>query len=67
MSSATDTHPLVIALRREFEIDDELTQAQAAEQIGVSTRTVQYWLASDTTPQKRHRPMLREWLAGRAA
>lgn len=67
MTNLAELHPLVAALREEMLGDDELTQATAAEEIGVSIRTVQNWLLTDTTPQKRHRPLLRVWLERRAA
>lgn len=66
MTNVTDLHPLVAAFRDQMRDDDELTQVGAAGEIGVSVRTVQNWLLTDTTPQKRHRPLLRRWLEGRA-
>jgi transcriptional regulator with XRE-family HTH domain len=38
-----------------------LTQAEAAEQLGVSERTLQAWEAG-TVPQPRHRRALAVWL-----
>ncbi len=59
-------HPLIVRLREELGTDDFLTQEEAAKQIGVSSRTVSYWMTTDTTPQKRYRRQLAEWLDGRA-
>lgn len=42
--------------------EQDLTQRQVAEQLGVSERAISYWLTTDTTPQKRYRQRLREWL-----
>lgn len=61
MTEAADRHPLVSALRDRMARED-LTQDQVAEGLGVSKRTIQYWLRTDTTPQPRHRSKLREWL-----
>jgi hypothetical protein len=66
MSTASqDIHPLIARLRDALAEDDFLTQAQVAEQIGVSTRTLSYWLNTDTTPQKRYRRPLAAWLDAR--
>jgi len=59
-------HPLVERLRETLRGDDFLTNAQAAAEIGVSTRTLTYWLNTDTTPQKRYRKQLADWLAERS-
>lgn len=61
MSSALDTHPLVSRLRARMD-DLHLTQREAAEALGVSERTVSYWMTTDTTPQPRHRRAIVSWL-----
>lgn len=58
-------HPLIARLRDEFETDDFITQREAAGQIGVSLRTMSYWMTTDTVPQKRYRKQLAEWLDAR--
>lgn len=66
MSTApTDIHPLIARLREVVRADDFLTQADVAEQIGVSQRTLVYWLNADVIPQKRYRRPLAEWLEAR--
>ena len=59
-------HPLIVRLREELVTDDFLTQEEAAKQIGVSSRTLSYWMTTDTTPQKRYRRQLAEWLNERS-
>ncbi len=63
----THLHPLIVRLREELVTDDFLTQEEAAKQIGVSSRTLSYWMTTDTTPQKRYRRQLAEWLGAREA
>ena len=66
MSSPTaHIHPLVTQLRAEIAADDFLTYEEAARQIGVSLRTLSMWMNTDTTPQKRYRRQLADWLGGR--
>lgn len=64
-TTAGHLHPLISRLRRVMSEDEFLTQSAVAEQLGVSTRTLSYWLNTDTTPQKRYRRPLAEWLAER--
>jgi transcriptional regulator with XRE-family HTH domain len=59
-------HPLIERLREVTE-EKHLTQREVAEQLGVSERTVSYWFTTDTTPQKRYRRALAEWLEETAA
>lgn len=67
MSSVpADIHPLLIALRNAV-AERGLTQSQAASEIGISERTLAYWLNDDVTPQKRFRPAIIEWLGREAA
>lgn len=49
-------------LREERE-SRHLTQKEAAEQAGVSTRTWQLWELGAVTPRAKHRRALIEWLA----
>lgn len=60
MSTPSLTYPPVEQLREKMEAED-LTQAFVASELGVSQRTIQYWLAG-AIPQKRYRRVLREWL-----
>ncbi len=62
----THLHPLIARLRDVLRADDFLTQEEAARQIGVSGRTLTYWMNTDTTPQKRYRRQLAEWLNERS-
>ena len=39
-----------------------LSQAEAAREIGVSERTLQGWEIADVVPQPRHRRAILEWL-----
>lgn len=67
MSSVpTPIHPLLTRLREETEARG-LTQAQLACELGVSERTVAYWMNEDVTPQKRLRPVIVAWLDRSAA
>lgn len=48
---------------REIREGRHLTQAEAAEQVGVSTRVWQLWESSDPpTPRAKHRRALVAWL-----
>lgn len=58
-------HPLISRLRETITRDDFLTQQQAADQLGVSLRTLVYWMTEDVTPQKRYRKQLSDWLNAR--
>lgn len=40
-----------------------LSQAEAAAQLGVSERTLQGWETEDVTPWPRHRRAIMEWIA----
>jgi transcriptional regulator with XRE-family HTH domain len=62
-TAASHLHPLIVRLRDAVAREDYLTQEQMAAEIGVSTRTLSYWLSRDTTPQKRYRKRLADWLA----
>lgn len=49
---------------REERVARNLTQAEAATQVGVSKRTWQGWeLDGEVVPQPRHRRALVDWLA----
>lgn len=49
---------------REIRESRHLTQAEAAEQVGVSTRVWQLWESNDPpTPRAKHRRALLAWLA----
>jgi DNA-binding transcriptional regulator YiaG len=61
MSSPSITYQPVEDLRRRMD-EEDLTQVEVAQALGVSLRTVQYWFAG-AIPQKRYRRVLREWLA----
>lgn len=64
MSSATLRHPLVDQLLAEIE-NRNLSKREAAEQLGVSERTVIYWSSVQApTPQPRHRRAIVAWLDG---
>jgi transcriptional regulator with XRE-family HTH domain len=58
---------LIDQLRREIG-KRHLTQREAAEEIGVSERTLQYWLGDgEVVPRAAHRRALIAWLEGREA
>lgn len=62
MSSATLRHPLVDRLLAEIETR-HLTKREAAEQLGISERTIIYWSSEQApTPQPRHRRAIVAWL-----
>lgn len=62
MSSAVLRHPLVDRLLAEIE-SRHLSKREAAEQLGVSERTVIYWSSDHApTPQPRHRRAIVAWL-----
>lgn len=66
MSTAHPTvHPLIARFREEVQAEEFLTQAEIADQLGVSLRTVADWLHADVTPQKRQRRRLADWLDSR--
>ena len=44
-----------------------LSQREAAEELGVSERTLQGWEASDVTPWPRHRRAILNWLGTEVA
>ena len=56
------SHPLIVALRERMETE-HLTQRLVAAELGVSERTVSYWMTTDTIPQKRYRRVIAAWLA----
>lgn len=60
------TDDLAAHLREERQRRD-LTQPEAAEQVGVSLRTWQGWESGEAFPQARHRRALRSWLADEVA
>lgn len=64
MSSATTRHPLVDSLAEAIQ-RRHLSQREAAEQLGVSERTIAYWFSGAApTPQPRHRRAIVAWLNG---
>lgn len=65
-TTAGHIHPLIAQFREVLETSDTLTQKQVAEELGVSERTVSYWMTTDTTPQKRYRQVLINWLGERS-
>lgn len=66
MSTPVVAHPLIDRLRERM-LTEHLTQREVAEQLGVSERTVSYWMTTDTTPQPRHRRSIVAWLEMKAA
>lgn len=64
-SASTHIHPLIARLRETLERDDFLTYQEAANQLGVSLRTLTYWMNTDVVPQKRYRRQLADWLEAR--
>lgn len=62
MSTASDPDTLVVRFRNAVADEHLLTHEEIAEQIGVSLRTVSYWINSDVTPQKRYRRQIVDWL-----
>lgn len=66
MSTASPVlHPLIVRLRDTLRADDYLTRKDAAAEIGVSLRTLTYWMNDDVAPQKRYRRQLADWLDAR--
>lgn len=65
MSTAPTLHPLLSRFREEVATEEFLTHEQIAEQLGVSVRTVAYWMNADVTPQKRYRRVIAQWLDAR--
>lgn len=65
-STAAHIHPLVAQLREELNGDATTTHQAAADAIGVSLRTLTYWMNTDVVPQKRQREQITSWLAKRA-
>lgn len=64
MSSAINTHGRnLAAAMREHRIDLDLTQAEAANELGVSLRSLQAWEAGDTFPRPSHRRLIKAWIA----
>lgn len=62
MSSPIYGHPLIDRLVEEIPAR-HLTQVEAAAEIGVSVRTLQYWLSKEApVPQPRHRRAILNWL-----
>lgn len=68
MSTASPTFASLLDRLKGEIVERHLTQREAAEQIGVSHRTLQYWLdgGRDVTPRPGHRRALVEWLEGEA-
>lgn len=64
-SAAVHIHPLILRLREQLANDDFLTHQRAATEIGVSLRTLTYWVNTDTVPKKRNRQQIADWLDSR--
>jgi len=68
MSTAPLTFGTLIDQLRQEIFERHLTQREAAEEIGVSERTLQYWLGDDeVVPRAVHRRAVIAWLEGREA